>query len=74
MGYANVTVFKQLELGFDLLEFLTSIPGIITMSTIGAVFVIAVVVVKRKRGGYKSRDKEIRRIEDIRRKSKEELE
>ncbi len=73
MGYANVTVFKQLEIGFDLLDFLLSLPGIITMSTIGAVIVIVVIVVKRKRGGYKSKDKEIRRIEEIRRKPKEEL-
>ena len=73
MGYANVTVFKQLEPGFNLLDFLLSLPGIITMSIIGAAIVIAFVVVKRKRGGYRSKDKEIRRIEDIRRKPEEEL-
>ena len=73
IGYVNVVVIKKLPTGFDLLEFLTSIPGIITMSTIAAVVVIAIVVVKKKRGAYKSKKKEIRRIHEIRRKRREEL-
>ncbi len=73
MGYANVTVFKQSIPGFNLLDFLLSLPGIITMSTIGVVTAVIIVIVKKKRGGYKAKSKEIRRIEEIRRKREEDL-
>ncbi|MFX1601053.1 MAG: hypothetical protein ACFFB6_10695, partial [Promethearchaeota archaeon] len=73
IGSATVTVYKQIPKGFDLLAFLTSIPGIITMSTIVAVIVIAIVIIKKKRGAYKSKKKEIMRIHEIRRKRSEDL-
>ncbi|MFX1550217.1 MAG: beta strand repeat-containing protein, partial [Promethearchaeota archaeon] len=72
MGYANVTVIKRLIAGFDLIGFLLSLPGIITMSAIAAVITVVIVVVMKKRGSYKSKAKEIKRIEEIRRKTKEE--
>jgi len=40
----------------------------------GGILGIVASVVERKQGGYTSKDKEIKRIEDIRRKPKEELE
>ena len=73
IGYANVTVIKSSIAAFDLIGFLLSPPGIITMITIAAVATVIIVVVKKKRGGYKSRKKEIRRIEEIRRKPREEI-
>ncbi|MFX1343732.1 MAG: beta strand repeat-containing protein [Promethearchaeota archaeon] len=72
IGYANVTVLKQSVEPSNLLDFLLSPLGLITMSIIGASTVAIILVVIKKRKGYKSKSKEIKRIEDIRRKSKEE--
>ena len=67
IGYVDIAIIKQLPKGFDLLEFLTSIPGIITMSTIAAaVIAIVIIIVKRRRGYYKSKDKEVKRIHEMR--------